>query len=78
MIKPLNTIPIENFLDKTRISIKSNQKTVTLTIQEATDLANSLAVAMTRLNGQLEQVLTQTQTVVQPTQQSGTFDGGTF
>jgi hypothetical protein len=48
---------IEDFLDKTRVAIKSNQKTVTLTIKEATDLQNSLAVVMTRLSGEMDQVL---------------------
>ena len=54
-MKPLNTLPIEDFLDKTRVAIKSNQKNLTLTIKEATDLQNSLAVVMTRLAGDLNQ-----------------------
>jgi hypothetical protein len=54
-MKPLNTLPIEDFLDKTRIAIKSNQKNVNLTIKEATDLQNSLAIVMTRLSGELDQ-----------------------
>ena len=55
-MKPLNTLPIEDFLDKARIAIKSNQKSVTLTIKEVTDLQNSLAVVMTRLTGELDQI----------------------
>jgi hypothetical protein len=55
-MKQLNTIPIETFLDKTRIAIKTNQKTVILSISEATELQNSLAVVMTRLAGQLDQI----------------------
>jgi len=55
-MKQLNTFPIEDFLDKTRIAIKGNQKNVLLTIKEATDLQNSLAVVMTRLSGQLDQI----------------------
>jgi hypothetical protein len=54
-MKPLNTLPIEDFLDKTRVAIKSNQKNLTLTIKEATDLQNSLAVVMTRLSGEMDQ-----------------------
>lgn len=54
-MKALNTLPIEDFLDKTRVAIKSNQKSLTLTIKEATDLQNSLAVVMTRLAGDLDQ-----------------------
>lgn len=56
-MKQLNTLPIEDFLDKTRLAIKSNQKTMTLTIKEATDLQNSLAVVMTRLAGELDHLV---------------------
>ena len=56
-MKPLNTLPIESFLDKTRVAIKSNQKSITLSIKEATDLQNSLSVVMTRISGEIDQVL---------------------
>ena len=55
-MKQLNTFPIEDFLDKTRVAIRSNQKSLTLTIKEATDLQNSLSVVMTRLAGHLDQI----------------------
>lgn len=48
----LNTFPIEDFLNKARIAIKSNQKSLTLTIKETTDLQNSLSLVMTRLAGE--------------------------
>jgi hypothetical protein len=60
-MKQLNTLPIEDFLEKTRIAIKSNQKSLTLTIKEATDLQNSLSIAMTRLSGNLDQILSENQ-----------------
>jgi hypothetical protein len=60
-MKQLNTLPIEDFLEKTRIAIKSNQKSLTLTIKEATDLQNSLSIAMTRLSGNLDQLLSENQ-----------------
>jgi LPS O-antigen subunit length determinant protein (WzzB/FepE family) len=50
-MKPLNTLPIEDFLNRTRIAAKSNQKTVILDIKEAVSLADSLAIVMTRLAG---------------------------
>lgn len=74
-MKQLNTLPIEDFLNKTRVAIKSNQKNVTLTLKEATDLQNSLSVVMTRLSGEMEQVLsaaTQEKTV------QVKMDGGKF
>ena len=60
-MKQLNTLPIEDFLEKTRIAIKSNQKSLTLTIKEATDLQNSLSIVMTRLSGNLEQMMSNNQ-----------------
>jgi hypothetical protein len=47
----LNTLPIEMFLDKARIAIKSNQRNLILDIKEVQALADSLAVTMTRLAG---------------------------
>jgi hypothetical protein len=54
-MKTLNTIPIEEFLDKARVAIKTNQKSLNLSIKEVTDLQNSLAIVMTRLSGKLDQ-----------------------
>ena len=54
-MRPLNVLPIEDFLDIARIAIKGNQKSVTMTIKEVTDLQNSLAVVMTRLTGIVDQ-----------------------
>lgn len=54
---PLNTLPIEDFLNKVRVAGKSKQSTVTLTIQEAQSLEDSLAVVMTRLAGELDKVI---------------------
>ena len=55
-MKQLNVIPIEDFLDKARLAIKSNQKTLTLTIKEVADLQNSLSIVMTRMAGELDQL----------------------
>ena len=53
-MKPLNTFPIEDFLDRARVAIKSNQKVLTLTIKEVTDLQNSLVSVMARLSSPAE------------------------
>ena len=74
-MKHLNTLPIEDFLDKTRIAIKSNQKSVTLTIKEATDLQNSISMVMTRLSGNLDQFLSENQS---PDTIEIKVDGGKF
>ncbi len=60
-MRQLNTLPIEDFLDKARVAIKSNQKSVTLSIKEVTDLQNSLSIVMTRLSGELDKLLTSNQ-----------------
>ena len=51
-MKQLNTLPIEDFLEKARIAIKTNQKNITLSLKEVTDLQNSLSSVMTRLAGE--------------------------
>lgn len=74
-MKQLNTLPIEDFLDKTRVAIKTNQKSVTLTIKEATDLQNSLSVVMTRLTGEMDEMLARAS---QSSSVEVKMDGGKF
>ena len=73
-MKPLNTVPIEDFLNKARIASKSNQKQVVLDIKEANSLADSLAVVMTRIAGELDQIANSVDN--SPTQVK--MDGGGF
>lgn len=61
MIQPLNTLPIEMFLEKARIARKSNQKSLNLPIDEVMLLEDSLAVIMTRLVSDLDAVIQATQ-----------------
>ena len=74
-MKQLNTLPIEDFLEKARIAIKSNQKTVSFTLKEVTDLQNSLSIIMTRVAGTLDQQLANNQT---PELIQIKMDGGKF
>lgn len=48
-MKQLNLLPVENFLEKSRIAIKSNQKQLTIPIQEVIDLQNSISMILSRL-----------------------------
>lgn len=73
-MKPLNTLPIEEFLNRARVAIKGNQKDLTLTIKEVTDLQNSLSIVMTRLTGELDQIATQ----VPPDNIQVKMDGGSW
>lgn len=61
MTLSINTLPIEMYLEKARIAKKSGQKSVNLGIDEAVLLADSLAVVMTRLTGNLDEILQSTQ-----------------
>jgi hypothetical protein len=70
-MKPINTLPIEDFLEKARIAIKSNQKTISFTLKEVTDLQNSLSIVMTRLAGEVSQ--TQQPDVIQIKMDGGRF-----
>jgi len=74
-MKPLNTLPIEMFLEKALIASKSGQKNVNLDIKDAIALRDSLATVMTRLAGKLDN-----QMVTTPTEQviSVEMDGGGF
>lgn len=75
MNQPLNTLPIEMFLEKARIARKSNQKSLNLSIDEVMMLEDSLAVVMTRLVSDLD-------SIVQSAQQSEDIiikmDGGSL
>lgn len=75
-MKQLNTLPIEQFLDKARIAIKSNQKNLTLEIKDVQALADSLAVTMTRVAGELDAQITAVQS--NPSVISVNMDGGGF
>jgi hypothetical protein len=72
---PLNTLPIEDFLNKARVAIKSNQRSIILDLKETTDLANSLSIVMTRLSGELDKVIQNTGT---PGPTEVKMDGGGF
>jgi hypothetical protein len=54
-MRTLNTLPIEDFLEKSKIAKKSNQKSLTLSSKEYNDLYDSLAAVMTRLAGSSDQ-----------------------
>ena len=74
-MKHLNTLPIEDFLDKARIARKSNQRSLILSAKEFTDLADSISLAMTRLSGNLDQSLAENQI---PDKIEIRVDGGKF
>lgn len=50
-MKPLNTVPIEIFLDKARIAARSNQKSLSLDIKEVVSLSDAIVSMMAKLLG---------------------------
>lgn len=54
---PLNTAPIQQFISQVKSADAGQTKEVKLDIQQAKRLAFTLGEVMTRLNGDLEQIL---------------------
>ena len=55
--EPLNTIPIQQFISQVKSADASKAKEVKLTLEQSKRLAFTLGEVMTRLNGDLEQIL---------------------
>ena len=73
-VKPLNTIPLQQFIDKVKIADNSKAIEVKIELKEAKNLAFTLASVMPRLHGDLEKLVDQsnkTEEVV-----NITMDGG--
>ena len=51
---PLNTIPIQQFLQQVKTADASKQREVRLTIDQAKNLAFTMGIVMSRLQGDLE------------------------
>ncbi len=74
------TLPtIEKIISRTAIAEKSQQKEIRITIQEARDLSNELAILTSKLGltvQEIHQMLTEIR--ASTTQIDVKFDGGTF
>ena len=55
--EPINTAPIQQYLQQVKGADSSNQREIRLDIQTAKRLAFTLGEVMTRLNGDLEKLL---------------------
>lgn len=55
--EPINTFPLQQFIQQVKAADSSNTKEVKLTIQQAKSIAFTLGEVMTRLNGDLEKLL---------------------
>ena len=71
---PLNTIPIENFLQSVKIATKSQQRELKLDSKQYKDLADSISMVLARLVELQDTRLQQPQEVNVDVQ----MDGGNF
>lgn len=55
--EPLNTIPIQQFIQQVKTADASRQREVRLTIEQAKGLALTLGIVMSRLEGDLEKLV---------------------
>lgn len=55
--EPINTIPIQQFIQQTRAADQSRSKEIKLSIEQAKNLAFTLGIVMSRLQGDLEKLL---------------------
>ena len=58
-VKPLNPIPLQQFIDKVKVADPSKTPELRLTLQEAKILAFTLGEVMSRLHGDLEKLIDQ-------------------
>ena len=54
---PLNTSPIQQFISQVKSADAGQEKEIKLNIQQAKNLAFTLGIVMTRLNGDLETLI---------------------
>ena len=73
-VKPLNTIPLDQFIDKVKIAENAKKKEVAIEIKDAKNLAFTLGSVMSRLHGDLEKLVDQSNKVEEVVNIS--MDGG--
>ena len=55
--EPLNTIPIQQFIQQVKAADNSRAKELKIPLDQAKNLAYTLGIVMSRLNGDLEKIL---------------------
>jgi hypothetical protein len=58
-VKPLNPIPLQQFIDKVKVADMQKTLEIRLTLQESKILAFTLGEVMSRLHGDLEKLVDQ-------------------
>lgn len=78
MSNPINTIPIQQFIQQVKTAELSNQREIKLDIKTAKILALSIAEVSSRLVQDYEQILANVNTNIQNEPISVQMDGGNF
>ena len=73
---PLNTVPIEQFIQQVKQAESSRQKEIKIDINNAKNLAFTLGIVMTRLHGDLEKLLKEQQNSTSDEVVQVQMDGG--
>ena len=71
---PINTIPVENFLQAVKVATKTQQREIKLDSKQYKDLADSISILMARLVELQDKRLQQPQDINVDVQ----MDGGNF
>jgi len=58
-VEPLNTIPLQQFMQQVKSADNSQSREVKLSIQQAKNLAFTIGAVMSRLEGDLEKLVSQ-------------------
>ena len=58
-VEPLNTIPLQQFIQQVKSAENSRSKEVKLTMEQAKNLAFTIGIVMSRLQGDLEKLVIQ-------------------
>lgn len=78
MSNPINTIPIQQFIQQVKTAELSNQREIKLDIKTAKILALSIAEISSRLIQDYEQILSNVNTNIQNEPITVQMDGGNF
>ena len=77
-IEPLNTIPLQQFLNAVKAAENSRAKEVRLDITNAKNLAFTLGIVMSRLHGDLEKLVAESKSDSNETIEINLDGGSTF
>ncbi len=58
-VEPLNTVPLQQFIQQVKAAENSRSKEVKLTLEQAKNLAFTIGIVMSRLHGDLEKLVSE-------------------